>query len=462
MPVTLRSATTPSREAVPKSPKSPGRGADVASGLLNPKTTHFEFGGPLGALAVVVCLPLLVYVLAVGCDSSYCLGPDGPGPLLERLPAIASAVKLEPMLVILAWMALQVMLALALPGPWVDGAKLRTGETLKYKLNGHLSFWISMVLMGHAWPHFAPDGALEGFGPVPMDYAYDHFAELAVATALFSYALSAYLYLSSFKKGALLAEGGNSGIAIYDFFIGRELNPRIGWFDLKSFCELRPGLVGWSMLNMGMLMKQHALHRRVSGPMIAINAFQLLYVWDAQYFEKSILTTMDITTDGFGLMLAFGDLGWVPFTYSLQARFLVDHDPKLPTWALVIVCALKLLGYAIFRGANLQKDQFRTDPHGEAVRHLKVMPTKRGTKLIVSGWWGMARKINYTGDWLMSFSWCLTTGFVSPIPYFYCIYFGVLLVHRAIRDEHMCRAKYGADWDKFKEKVPYVFFPYII
>lgn len=28
---------------------------------------------------------------------------------------------------------------------------------------------------------------------------------------------------------------------------------------------------------------------------------------------------MDITTDGFGFMLAFGDLSWVPFTYSLQA-----------------------------------------------------------------------------------------------------------------------------------------------
>jgi delta14-sterol reductase len=36
--------------------------------------------------------------------------------------------------------------------------------------------------------------------------------------------------------------------------------------------------------------------------------------------EKAILTTMDITTDGFGFMLAFGDLAWVPFIYSLQAR----------------------------------------------------------------------------------------------------------------------------------------------
>ena len=58
----------------------------------------------------------------------------------------------------------------------------------------------------------------------------------------------------------------------------------------------------------------------VSGSMVCVNAFQLLYVWDALYNEQAILTTMDITTDGFGYMLAFGDLTWVPFTYSLQAR----------------------------------------------------------------------------------------------------------------------------------------------
>ena len=43
-----------------------------------------------------------------------------------------------------------------------------------------------------------------------------------------------------------------------------------------------------------------------------------MYVWDALYNEKAILTTMDITTEGFGYMLAFGDLTWVPFIYSCQ------------------------------------------------------------------------------------------------------------------------------------------------
>lgn len=42
-----------------------------------------------------------------------------------------------------------------------------------------------------------------------------------------------------------------------------------------------------------------------------------------------MLTTMDIVHDGFGFMLAFGDLAWVPFTYGLQAMFLVVHPQSL-------------------------------------------------------------------------------------------------------------------------------------
>jgi hypothetical protein len=58
--------------------------------------------------------------------------------------------------------------------------------------------------------------------------------------------------------------------------------------------------------------------------------FHLLYVMDGLWNETAILTTMDITTDGFGFMLAFGDIAWVPFTYSLQARYLADNPRVTP------------------------------------------------------------------------------------------------------------------------------------
>lgn len=198
---------------------------------------------------------------------------------------------------------------------------------------------------------------------------------------------------------------------------------------------------------------------------------------DALWFEPAILTTMDITTDGFGFMLAFGDLAWVPFTYSLQARVLVDHAQvrrtrgrrlPAPEWqpgraadarcrppaghagvlahgrhglgacgaqpcrdlhrglrstsasaraagpvaplqplstaAVAGIVALQCLGYLVFRGANSQKDLFRREPGHPRVATLRTLPTERGTRLIISGWWGIARHINYTGDWLMGWA----------------------------------------------------------
>ena len=52
--------------------------------------------------------------------------------------------------------------------------------------------------------------------------------------------------------------------------------------------------------------------------------------------------------------------------------------------------------------------------------------------------------------------------FLSQVAYFYAIYFLILLIHRAIRDDHFCREKYGHDWQEYKKKVPAVFVPGII
>jgi delta14-sterol reductase len=78
---------------------------------------------------------------------------------------------------------------------------------------------------------------------------------------------------------------------------------------------------------------------------------------------------MDITTDGFGFMLAFGDLAWVPFIYSLQTRYLVDRDPHLSVAQLSLCVVVQMLGYFVFRSANSQKDAFRKDPSAPEVCH---------------------------------------------------------------------------------------------
>jgi delta14-sterol reductase len=48
---------------------------------------------------------------------------------------------------------------------------------------------------------------------------------------------------------------------------------------------------------------------------------------------------------------------------------------------------------------------------------------------------------NSLGDWIMAWAWCLPCGFTTPLPYFYPIYFAVLLVHRQTRDDEACAHK---------------------
>ena len=117
----------------------------------------------------------------------------------------------------------------------------------------------------------------------------------------------------------------------------------------------------------GMAWKQHQLSGHISLSMLAVTLSQGLYVWDALYQEKAILTTMDITTDGFGYMLAFGDLAWVPFIYSLQTRYLVDFDPNLSVSSVILFLGVQGLGYYIFRSANSEKDAFRRDSNAPEV-----------------------------------------------------------------------------------------------
>jgi protein-S-isoprenylcysteine O-methyltransferase Ste14 len=332
----------------------------------------------------------------------------------------------------------------------------------------------------------------------------DNYIQILTANILIAYALATFVYIRSFSVKAgnpefrELAAGGVSGNMLYDWFIGRELNPRIslpliGEIDIKEWMEIRPGLTGWILLNCAFMAKQYRTFGYVTDSIVFITAIQALYVLDGQFMEPAILTTIDITTDGFGLMLSFGDLVWVPFLYSTQTRYLAVHPQTLGPLGLAGVGALLVAGFATFRLSNSQKNAFRTDPNGPSVKHLQYIETKAGTRLLVSGWWGIARHINYFGDWLQAWPYCLPTGMAGYtilsagtmaegaitmldgreviageargwgiiFTYFYIVYFAVLLIHRDRRDDEKCSRKYGEDWEKYKKIVKSRIVPFV-
>ncbi|KAJ3195525.1 erg24, C-14 sterol reductase [Irineochytrium annulatum] len=454
-------------------PPSKAVSEEAGEDSMNPVTRHFEFSGPYFVPVVVMGMtiaPILLYTL---CDAKAC-PPNLPTVLADWrsyfLPL--DHFSLECVLAVFTWQVLHFVLYLVLPGERVRGTLLRDGKTLIYPINGFRAMLVSACLV------FA---AVRSRGIAPLIWIADHYLGLAMASILLCLIYSTLLYIASFRPGKpLLALGGNSGWQFYDFFIGRELNPRFLGVDLKFMCELRPGLIGWCVLNLALAARQgrdlmvasgggvsdagglaevvEALSHATTSMWLVV-LFELYYVIDALWNERSILTTMDITTDGFGFMLCYGDMAWLPFTYTLQARYLSFRPVNLGRWGACGVVMLKLVGIYMFRASNGQKNAFRTDPDGESVKHLKYIETASGRKLLVSGWWGVARHINYTADWLMALSWCLPTGFSTPVPYFYAIYFAILLWHRELRDEENCQKKYGKDWDRYCKIVRYRFIP---
>nr|XP_008526500.1 PREDICTED: LOW QUALITY PROTEIN: lamin-B receptor [Equus przewalskii] len=412
------------------------------------RTKDWEFGGAPGAFLIMLGLPPFLFLLLLMCQQREPSLLNFPPPL----PALRDLWETRVFGVYLLWFLLQTLFHLLPVGKVVEGMPLADGRRLKYRLNGFCAFILTSAVVGASV-----------FWGVELYYVYRHFLQFALAATVFSVALSVYLSVRARKAPREELSPASSGNAIYDFFIGRELNPRIGTFDLKYFCELRPGLIGWVVVNLVMLLAEMKLQNRAtpSLAMILVNSFQLLYVVDALWNEEAVLTTMDIIHDGFGFMLAFGDLVWVPFVYSLQAFYLVGH-PNEVSWPVAsLIIALKLCGYVIFRCANSQKNAFRKNPTDPKLAHLKTIHTSTGKSLLVSGWWGFVRHPNYLGDLVMALAWSLPCGFNHILPYFYVIYFTLLLIHREARDEHQCRKKYGLAWEKYCRRVPYRIFPHI-
>ncbi|XP_048213549.1 delta(14)-sterol reductase LBR [Perognathus longimembris pacificus] len=414
----------------------------------SPQKKDLEFGGVPGALLIMLGLPVLLFLLLSMCEQKDPSLLNFPPPL----PAWGDLWEARVCGVYLLWFLVQALFYLLPVGKVVEGTPLVDGRRLKYRLNGFHAFVLTSVVIGAAV-----------FWGLELSWVYSHFLQFALAATVFSVSLSVYLYVRALKAPRSELAPASSGNTVYDFFIGRELNPRIGTFDLKYFCELRPGLIGWVIVNLVMLLAEMKVQSRPapSLAMILVNSFQLLYVVDALWNEEALLTTMDITHDGFGFMLAFGDLVWVPFTYSLQAFYLVHHPQDLSWPAAVLTTALKLCGYVIFRCANSQKNAFRKNPTDPKLAHLKTIHTSTGKNLLVSGWWGIVRHPNYLGDLVMALAWSLPCGFSHLLPYFYVIYFTGLLVHREARDEQHCRRKYGQAWEQYCRRVPYRLLPYV-
>jgi protein-S-isoprenylcysteine O-methyltransferase Ste14 len=415
---------------------------------MRDRKEHYDFGGVPGNLALIVFLPLIVYYLY------FCLRfNDGrlfpAGITQEDVRAFFRDIVPtgRAFLTYGVWLGFQALLQVFVPGKTVYGRELEGGRRLPYRMNGLASF---IITLGVFW-------TLILAGVIDPVAVFSGIGSLISAAIIFACSFSVFLYL----YGRFSTSGkAPTDSALHNFFMGYSLNPRIGSFDLKLFFEARPSLIGWILLSFMYAVVQYKSTGLVSTSMVLVCLFQFAYVLDYFVHEEAILSTMDIVHDHFGFMLCFGDSVWVPFTYSVQAYYLITRVKTLPPWAVAGFALLFTAGYLIFRITNLQKHRFREHPQrpiwGKPPEYIQ---TEQGSKLLVSGFWGWSRHFNYVGDILMAVAWSLPCLFGSLLPYFYPLYFAILLVHRERRDFSRCTSKYGKDWQQYCKRVRWRILP---
>ena len=236
-----------------------------------------------------------------------------------------------------------------------------------------------------------------------------------------------------------------------------EKNPVWLGVDLKMFMY-QPSLIGVNILILSFADLQFELHGRLTPQMVCFVGFWWAYLFTHYVKEEFVLSTWDIIAERFGFMLVWGDLVYVPFLYSLPCWWLVDEVVPFHAWQLSALSVFFLSCLWVFREANWQKERFKRLP--SATIWGKRPELVRG-KLLVSGWWGIGRKLNYTGELGVYLCFALTTGFAHPWPYLLPLSLFILLAQRASRDEKRCSEKYGDAWQSYCARARFRMIPFV-
>lgn len=435
---------------------------------------EFEFGGSLGTLAMMTLFPVLMWYMWVGAtyyDGKFPSRDVGMswGDFAEHLVNLVytgAFPHAKAWFWYWSYLIFQGALYCLLPGVWGYGKPLpfAGGKQLPYFCNAYASLYFTLVCL--AGLHFS--------GIWPLYTAIDEFGPLLSVAICSGFLVSIVAYFSALYRGK---QHRMTGHFIYDFFMGAELNPRMfGILDFKMFFEVRMPWYFLLILSLGAAARQYEQYGYVSGEVMFLVMAHYLYANACAKGEELIITTWDMYYEKWGFMLIFWNLAGVPLSYCHCTIFLANHDPAEYRWnrvALVFFYLAYLFWYWVWDSGNSQKNRYRAMERGtmiprktfpqvpwQTIQNPKTIKSPHGT-LLVDGWYAYARKIHYTADVWFSMSWGLITGFHSPFPWFYPVFFVCMIAHRASRDIHRCRQKYGDAWVEYEKRVPYLFIPYV-
>ena len=347
------------------------------------------------------------------------------------------AATLQAMLGIAVFVALLFLGSMLLPGRVEAGVPDATGRTVRYRLNGLVLFLIAIAA--------ALVCQLAGFR---LGALVEHYWSLFIAANLLAFGLSFLLVWTGRRS---------SPPSLASFCSGAVRNPALLGVDLKLF-SYRPSMIGLLLIGMACAVRQYETSGGITLAMALWLGMLALYTFNHFQFEHGLLYTWDMIEERFGWMLVWGDYVVVPFFYCLPGLVLVVTGADVSPPLAIFCVLLYLFGFWLVRGANQQKHEFRRDP---SVRIWGGPARTLAGKLLVSGFWGIGRKLNYTGELCIYIAWTIPAGAGSPVAWLLPLWVLGLLIQRAARDDRRCRAKYGALWDEYCRTARFRMIPFI-
>lgn len=336
-----------------------------------------------------------------------------------------------------------------LPGRRFYNGPIATDGTLCIsKANGLLAFFVvmSLFLCGSCVFHW--------YSPTII---YDHFAGLLGTLNVFT----VLLWLTYYIKDKWLSRKKTFQAAMGI--------PILRW-HLNVFTICRSAMIGWGIIILSFAAKQYLLYG-LSDSMVVCAGLQLTFIIKFFLWEIGYLRAMDITYDRVGVCLCWGCMVWIPAIYTSPTFYLVQHPHHL---GVVLAAALFIGGAScIFINFLVDKQrQYVRDKNGDCLVWKKKpdlifanYKTEWGEEkqnvLLVSGWWGISRHFHYIPELLGALFWSIPALFDHFLPYFYLCFLTLLLIDRSYRHERRCAMKYGKDWEKYCEKVPFKIIPFI-
>jgi Delta24(24(1))-sterol reductase len=256
--------------------------------LRDGSSDEFEFGGSFGAAALMTGFPLLMWYMWIG--ATYYDG-QLPIPTLNQTWAEFSRhlcqlvyegayPTAQAWVIYWVFFIFEAVMYCYMPGVLNYGRPLNHegGKRLPYYCSAFTSFYATLAIAAilHVTKIF------------PLYTLIDEFGPIMTVSILSGFLNSFIVYFQAIVRGRTHRL---TGYPIYDFFMGAELNPRIGILDFKMFYEVR---IPWFILFLttcSVAARQWETYGYVSKEVIFLVGAHYLYTNACAKAEEMIITS---------------------------------------------------------------------------------------------------------------------------------------------------------------------------